>query len=224
MAEFNNFEQNIYNTHLRVTRSLRDKPFKLRKNFDKIDDEVFINIKKLSNFFNRFDHINIEDFFSAPYKIYSDNEYYDLKYYTTQKARVVYSLYIKQLTESLNPDDPKMLKQLVESLKFIHGYCVENSIDVDKYLTHVEYCALFPAFIDHLKKHKILLYTLYGLDSFDIRFRYLEKDLIDFMFGDKFLQTVDTLYKKFLSSKTCKVLVREGLKKIQNSIKGKQIK
>ena len=72
MTDITLSEKNIYNKYLAVTRSSQGKPFKLRKQFDDLDDHKTACLKKLSLFFNKFKHVDMDDFFSAPWRIYND--------------------------------------------------------------------------------------------------------------------------------------------------------
>ena len=88
-------EKDIYNTYIRVSRSKQNLPYKYRKNFDNFaDTSNYVYVKKLGKFFTKFSHINVSDFFDAPYEIYPDNDSYDLRFYITPKAVKIYSSYI----------------------------------------------------------------------------------------------------------------------------------
>lgn len=87
-------EKRIYNTWLAVTRSSCGKPFKLRKEWKDFEDRPeYLSIKKLAKLFNRYHNINIDDWFKAPYNIYTEKVQYDLKYYTLMKNYNTYRLY-----------------------------------------------------------------------------------------------------------------------------------
>jgi len=91
-------EKNIYNSWLATTRSSTGKPFRLRKNFDDFEsDKNYFFVQKLSRFFTKYKDIDLRDFFVAPYKVYSDNILYDLKFYISQKAIKVYKIYKNKL-------------------------------------------------------------------------------------------------------------------------------
>ena len=79
MSKLSIYEQNIYNTFLKVSRS--GKGFRYRKNFDNISDEKYTYIKKISHVLSN-KKIDPYMFFTAPYKLYAE-EYIDLKYFTT---------------------------------------------------------------------------------------------------------------------------------------------
>jgi hypothetical protein len=86
-------EKTIYNEHLKESRRSKNKPYKIRKNFTKISESTKLILKRLSNLFIKRKEINISDFIRAPYSVYSESEIFPLKFYTTQKAILVYKIY-----------------------------------------------------------------------------------------------------------------------------------
>ena len=116
-----NFEKIIYNNFLEVSKKINNKPVKYRKNFDNFPDKNFIIVNKLSKFFNKFKHLNIKDFFEAPYFVFNEN-YFDLKFYLSPKAIKAYTLYNDKFLLN-NPDDEKTLSKMHNSVKFIYNYC-----------------------------------------------------------------------------------------------------
>ena len=46
----------------------------------------------------------------------------------------------------------------------------------------------------------------------------IEADVLKFMFGEKFYVNLNIYKTRYFASKSCKMLVREGLKKIQNAV------
>ncbi len=88
------FEKRIYNCWLATTRSNTGKPFKLRKKWDGfVDKPEYMHIKKLANMFKVYKNIDIDEWFAAPYNIYSEKIQYDLKYYTLMRNYNTYRLY-----------------------------------------------------------------------------------------------------------------------------------
>ena len=88
-------EEAIYNSYLYASRSAQNKPTKFRKDFSKLKDEDFVAVKKLSLFFNKHSNINYHDWFIAPFKVYSKDDYYDLRFYNTRKALKCYTIFMK---------------------------------------------------------------------------------------------------------------------------------
>ena len=90
-------EKRVYNCWLATTRKNTGKPFRLRKNWDKFEDRPeYASVKKLAKLFMRYDNINIDEWFEAPYIIYTDKVQYDLKQYTLMKQFQTYRLYIQK--------------------------------------------------------------------------------------------------------------------------------
>lgn len=90
-------EKRIYNSWLATTRSNCGKPFKIRKKWDGFEDKPeYMHVKKLAKLFKTYHNIIIDDWFAAPYKIYSERVIYDLKYYTLMKNYSTYRLYIQK--------------------------------------------------------------------------------------------------------------------------------
>jgi hypothetical protein len=104
-----NLEQRIFNKHLAVSRSLRNKPFKLRQNFDNFEqDPKYIHIKRLSIFFSKYPDVNMDTYFLSPYKLYPDVQYFDLAYFASPRAIKSYTIYKQQLFQE-SPDAQKMM-------------------------------------------------------------------------------------------------------------------
>ena len=90
---FTDLEKALYNEHLKEARRAKNQPYKLRKDFSKVSSTIELCLKKLSAFFQKHKDIKPSEFFQAPYKIYSTNEYFDLKFFTSQKAITVYKIF-----------------------------------------------------------------------------------------------------------------------------------
>lgn len=99
------FEKHLYNTFLKTARSSANKPYRLRKDFSNLDDLSVAYLKRLSTFFKNHAEICAEEFFSAPYKLYKDEAYYDLKYFTSLKAIKAYNI-LSQKNNRLDQKKP----------------------------------------------------------------------------------------------------------------------
>lgn len=201
------FEKQIYNNHLVVSR--RGKPFKLRKNFSKLDEDKVISLQKLSKLFNEYPNLNQEEFFEAPHKVYPDEDtHYPLDFYTKPKAIKCYTQYMKQL-EFMSPDSEKSLKRLVASLNFVTKYCKEKGISLGEYETHEE--GTLPCFVEHLKHHKISFYTLHALT---FRKPAVDSRILDFIFPD-FYRNFQITRASFYNSSKMKDLAKKAVTKIK---------
>lgn len=206
------FEQHIYNTHLRISRSKKGLPFKYRKDFSHLDNLYINSLKKIAIFLAKFPHIKLENFIRAPYEIYSDQDHFELEYYTTLKATKAYTLLMKK-QEMLDPDNEEQLKNIIESLKYISLFCKEQGIDISKYIEHqTENSA---SYILHLKEHRVNVYSLFGFQTFERNIRALDPELLRFILGEDFLNNLSKFRLKFFASKKAKVLVELGIQKIK---------
>jgi hypothetical protein len=208
MSEYEKF---IYNTYLKVFRSSNNQPYRLRKDFNGIDDKTFICIKKLSSFFKRFAHINIEDFFRAPYLLYPDEKHFALDYYTTLKATKSYTLAQKKKINS-DPDSEEQLTNIKQSLLFILRFCRERNLNPQNYINHKtnnEY-----SFTLHLKEHKVNLFVLLGYQNFEKNLKSRDAEVIKFIIGDDLYNNIQVFRTKLFNSKKANKLVELGLQKI----------
>jgi hypothetical protein len=208
------FEKQIYNDFLITGKRLKNQPFKHRENFDKFEPEKYIEVKRLAIFFNRFKNIKSVDFFTAPYKVYGLDEYFDLKFYNSRKAIICYSTYMKD-KELTDPDSDESMKELKDMLKFIYNYCKTEKINLLQYRTLMT-SASIPVTLTHLKDHSINLLMLHALDV-DQVIRKNDSDILDFYFPEFY-----TYYKQsrtnFIASTKFKQSARKGLEIIKNNL------
>lgn len=201
-------EKRIYNSHLANSRKAQNKPFRLRQKFDDLDENKVATLQKLSRFFLSYENINVDDFFMAPHKIWPDESHHPLEFYTTQKAKKVYSQYMKE-REVSDPDTQENLDRLKEGLKFIYKFCREKGLTFQNYMTYKE--DALPCVVDHLKNHKINFYVLHALGSPKLD---VEPRMLDFIFGD-FYQTFQKTKNKFYSSKKMKDIAKTIIQKLE---------
>jgi hypothetical protein len=216
ILQLSKFEEHIYNTHLKISRQHKNLPFKYRKDFGNVSDKTKAALKKISLFLQKFEHIKLEDFILAPYKIYKDEDFFDITYYTTLKATKAYSLYQNSLLYE-DPDSLQQINNIVESLKYLQSFCQNKHITLDQYLTYQE--DKLPCFLVHLKEHKVNLYTLLGLKNFIKEFSKIDAELTKFILGEETYNRVQTNKNKLLSSKKAFSLITQGLLKINENLK-----
>jgi len=202
-------QKRIYNNHLAISRKMRDKPFRIRKNFDELDTNKTQTLEKLNRMFNSYPNIDVQLFFEAPYFLYQDMEYFDLDYFTTQKAKKDYTQYIKQI-QLMSPDSEESLKRLISGLKFISNFCNEHNLTLDEYVLFSE--KNIPSMLEHLKNHKINFYVLHALGVSKIN---IENRILEFMFSD-FWKTFQKTKNMFYTSNKMKELAKKAIEKIQN--------
>ena len=206
-------EKYIYNTYLRVHRSKQNKPFKYRRDFSKFDEtEHFVYIKRLGNFFNKFNHINIDKFFGAPYGLYpDDNTIYDLRFYASPRAIKVYSLYLKSLDQA-DPDSEHHIQYVKDSLLYIYKYCLNKKINVNDYIN--EKSGDIPTFVLHLRDRYISIYSVIGIEPFDLIMHRIPNDRLNFTVGENFISQLDNFRTQYKMSTKLKTITEKGIKQI----------
>jgi hypothetical protein len=207
------FEQHIYNTHLKISRSRKNLPYKYRKDFSSLNDTYINSLKRISIFLAKFPFIRLEDFIRAPYEIYSDQEHFELDYYTTLKATKAYTMLMKR-QETLDPDNEDQLKNIIESLKYISSFCIERSVTPLEYIE--QQTGNSASYILHLKEHRVNVYSLFGFQTFERNIRAQDPELLKFILGDDFLNNLSKFRLKYFASKKAKTLVELGIQKINN--------
>jgi hypothetical protein len=195
MIDMTDFQKRIYNSHLAISRKMRDKPFRIRKDFSDMDQTKLDRLASLERFFNSYQNIKIDDYFAAPYVIFEDDDYFDLDFYLTSKAKKAYSQYMKKI-EMDDPDSESSLNRLVDSLKFVKNFCKEKNLTLKEYPLYIE--DALPNMIDHLKNHHINMYALHSLGVTKIE---VENRILDFIFSDFWISFQKTKNKFYLSKK-----------------------
>lgn len=204
-------EKQIYNFFLQACR--KNKPYTKRKNFDNIDNEVYIIIKKLSLFFKNNPSVNKREYFSAPYSYYKDQTYFDIGFFITPRAVKCYTL-LKQKQEKEDPDNEDTIKRCKECYIFIYNYCKENNLTVEQYAKIIN--GTTPLVLQHLREHKINFYVLHSLNCERNIFIY-EEDLLDFFIKD-FKRIYDETRINFLKSIRLKTVLRKSFEIINNKL------
>jgi hypothetical protein len=194
-----------------ASRKSKGEAFKLKKDFSNLEEDKVVSLQKLSRLFNNYPNLIQEDFFMAPHKLYPDESYYPLEFYTKPKAIKCYTQYRKQL-EIQDPDSPDSLRRLAESLKFVVRYCVENNLQLSEYEVNME--KSMPCFVQHLKDHKINYYTLHSLT---FKKPQIESRILDFIFPD-FYEVFQKTKNKFFASKKMKEFAKQAKEKISRRL------
>jgi hypothetical protein len=176
-----------------------------------MDQSKLDHLASLERFFNSYNNIKIDDYFSAPYRIFEDDDYFDLEFFLTSKAKKAYSQYMKKI-EMDDPDSESSLKRLVDSLKFIKNFCKEKGLTLEQYPLYIE--SNLPCMIDHLKNHHINMYALHSLGVSKIE---VENRILDFIFSD-FWITFQKTKNKFHLSKKMKEFSHKATTKIKEQI------
>jgi hypothetical protein len=218
----NEKEKSIYNSFLYASRKAKNKPVRLRQNFDNIESKDEVALKKLNLLLSKYSHINYSDFFIAPYKVYGPDDYFDLSFFNTRRAIKCYSLYCKD-KETQNPDSEDTIDMLKGCLKFIYNYCHDKKITLREYKTYVPGTGVTisregatPEVFWHLKNHQINFYTLHALDM-DADVKSKDTEIFDWLIKD-FTDLYSKTRVKFISSKSLKEKAKKGLKIIEQKL------
>ena len=206
-------QKSIYNSFLRATRTIKNLPFNQRSKFDNFDNTKELILKKLEIFFNTHSSINVYDYFIAPYRIYTSDEYFDLQFFITRKAVKCYTEYIRN-REVENPDSQEIIDKCKECCSFIYYFCKENNITLQEYKN--KKINDTPIVLHHLKDHKLNFYTLHGLEIANL-LTPQDSSIYNFMFQD-FYETYNATRSKFIRSTRLKVVMRASFKLINERL------
>ena len=175
-------EKRIYNKHMAISRSVRNKAYRLRGNFEGFEDDAkYPYIKKLAIFFSRYPEVNMDLYFSAPYKLYLDVDYFDLQYFASPRAIKTYTIY-KQELDKLSPE--QHLEDVKKSLNFIGKYCISNKIQFDDYIniySLMEYSNILEHINDIPEEELRLFFGKNYQDFFTYKTNYLHSKLNPFL-------------------------------------------
>lgn len=211
-SDLTNEEKFIYNSYLIANRKSKNKPFKLRKDFTDVSDEHYIILKKLGAFFEHNQTISVNNFFWAPYEVYSKDEYFDLHFYTTRKSIIAYTQFMRK-KETQDADSESCIDDCKRGLKYIYNECVARNITLTQYK---ELSLPIPKFLVDLKAHQINFYILHGLDV-EKQIKQIQPELLDFYCKD-FYNLYYNTRTKFTTSTRLKNVIRDGLKIIEKKL------
>lgn len=204
-------EKNIYNKYLKILRTSRNKPYKLRKNFDGFEDNPnYPNIKKISNMFRACPHISMDDYFIAPFKVYElddEDSTYTLDFYASMKALGCYKQYMK-IKELCDPDEEHQIDFIKTSFQFILKFCLDNKITFKQYLVYKK--GFTYEWMKHYADKKISLLCLLEYDNIYDMIVGIEKEHRSLLLGD----LDERFYKikgEYLKSKRAKIIVKKAI-------------
>lgn len=206
-------EKLLFNKHLAVSRSERNKPFRIRKDFSTIvntDKHKFL--KRLSILFQKHPEINPDLFFKAPYKLYPDVEYFGLDYFSTMRAVKAYTTYKKQV---FIQDPDSQIEQVKDSLKFIAQFCIENNLYFHQYPYH-RTTDLF-TWMQHYKQNKINAYSVMEFPNIFSSVKSLAED-IQKIFVSEFVEQFQSLYSSYNKSQELKPYIQKAIPVLSNFV------
>ena len=210
-------EKNLYNTYLRVSRTSRNKPFSYRKDFTDLEDKIVVHLNRISNLLFKYPHIDPEDYFLAPFKVYPNAEHFAIEYYSGMGGVNAYTMYMKQLQE-MPPDSDEQLGFIKKSLKTLGTFCIKNNITTEQYSSFKT--GLTYDWMKHVKKHEISIYVLMEFPEISNIIKEVAEDEKELFLGE--IGTYFWGYKsKYLQSKLARELVKEGIEKINKVVNKK---
>lgn len=204
-------EKSIYNTYLKHLRSSQNKPYKLRKKFDDFEKNPnYVHIRRIANMFKACPHINMDDYFIAPYKVYTledEDMVYTLEFYKSLKALGCYKQYmvIKELS---NPDEPHQIEFIKSSFRFILKFCIDNKITFKQYLSYKK--GFTYEWMKHYAEKKISLLCLLEFDNIYDMIMGIEEEHRSLLLGD----LEERFYKikgEYLNSCKARIIVKKAI-------------
>jgi len=206
-------EKRIYNKHMAISRSIRKKAYRLRENFkDFEEDSKYPYVKKLAIFFSRYPEVNMDMYFSAPYKLYLDVDYFDLQYFASPRAIKTYTIYKQELSK-LSPEQHS--EDVKKSLSFIGKYCISNKIQFDDYIGYTK-TGIHPVWVYHIKNGDINIYSLMEFPNILEHLNEIPEEEQQLFFG-KTNQDFFTLKTNYIHSKL-KPFLRTAYEKIRSFV------
>ena len=199
-------EKLLYNKHLVTSRKLKNKPFRVKNDFtDIIDTDKHKHLKRISVLFKKHADIDPDVFFSAPYKLYPDVQYFGLDYFSTMRAIKSYTTYKKQL---FLQDPDSQIDQVKDSLHFISKFCIENNLQFYQYQYH-KTADLF-TWMKHYKENKINIYSVMEFSNLFSSVKSLAEDVQKFFVG-QFVEQFQTIHSKYNNSTLLKAYLKKTI-------------
>lgn len=207
-------QKRLYNKWLYHSRTMRDKPFKPRKQFDDISTLNIVSLQRLERMFARNPQIDEDEYFKAPFILYQEEDHFSLDFFAKMKCIGVFKTYKKKMME-LPPDSDYQVQQITDSLKFIAKFCFMNKIRLDEYIHHQT--GVCYSWARHIKERKISPYILMEFTEIYSIIENMPEDERNLLLGEvgsRFL-----VYRnRYLQSDKVKYLVQKGIERIKEGI------
>lgn len=206
----NQKQEEIYNQYLKALAKVNNRPYKLRKDFSKVDDETKIVLYRLELFFDQFSHIQPYNFFLALLE-YKGLTFATLSDYLKHSAIVAYSRHnIKKYDEYVDSD--ASLDNFMQGARNIVEFCLGNGLPTNQYRTSINNNGV-PWILIHLNEQKISYYHLHALD---ISRTDINSDYTDILFHD-FNEMFISTKQKYINSNKLKQLGNKLKEKIERN-------
>lgn len=205
-----NFEQQIYNCHLKHFRN--GQPWKPRKDFTDLTSSDKLYLQKLSLFFAKFNHIVPEDFFAAPRNLHPDESTPPLKFFISRAAIKSYTIFQKQ---KINQSPDKQIEDIKRGLEYIALFCAERSLSLEQYVSHQD--GNGPSWIEHYRTHSINPYCLMEL----LNFSSLSRETENAVWDSNLVENFFAFRNRYHQSDHAKKLVKDATSRISNFLKNR---
>ena len=213
LSQLTELEKHLFNKHLIVSRSERNKPFKVKKDFSNVvDTDKHKFLKRISTLFKKHPELNPDIFFKAPYKLYPDVEYFGLDYFSTMRAIKSYTMYKKQI---FLQDPDSQIEQVKESLRFIANFCIEHNMYFHQYPNH-RTSDLF-TWMQHYKQSKINVYSIMEFPNIFSSVKSLAEDVQKLFIG-QFVEQFQNLYYSYNKSSELKPYIKKAIPILSNFV------
>lgn len=200
-------EKSIYNCFLKHFRN--GEPFQPRKDFSNIDEKTKVLINKMSKFFNKFPHINWDDYFGAPRGLHPEEKCPFLDYFLTRSAIRSYTIFMQKK----EMDDPKnQLESIEKGFKFIGMFCLRNNITLDKYLEHKDH--IMYSWTKHYRERHINPYCLMELGDVLTQISEMPFDEKELYLGN-LVENFGRMKIRYHQSNEVKNYVKKATKKVE---------
>lgn len=201
-----------------MMRGSQDKSYTLRRDFTDFEKNPnYPKIKKISNLFKSCPHINIDDYFIAPYKVYEidEGQVYTLDFYQSMKALGCYKQYMV-IKELCDPDEDHQLEFITNSFRFIGKFCFENKLTFEEYIKYKR--GFTYEWMKHYAEKKISLLCLLEYDYIYDMIMGIEEEHRSLLLGD-LDKRFYTIKGEYLKSKKAQILVKYTIEKLQKILK-----
>lgn len=161
MVRMTDGEKDIYNAWLKATAIANKRPYRIRKNFDDVDDSVALSLEKLYKISNNFPGINMVDYFLASYNVTGD-KFINLEEFTKLKALRNYKDQ-NEIIKKSEFGDPERTRRMVAGFSHIIDFCDKNGKTFAQYIGECGKNGIYQWISDY-SEHKITNDNLVGFD------------------------------------------------------------
>ena len=211
MTQITDIEKKIYNLYLKHSR--KGLGYKTRKDFSDMDENVCTSLIKISKFLKTYNHIDWNEYFESYGELHPSEKYPNLNFFTSRLALKNYSLYKKQ-KELRDPEN--QLDDIKLSMRFIGLFCIENKIELKKYIFHKT--GYTYSWLNHYREHRINPYSLMELGDIVLVLDNLEND-IKTLFASNLDKNLIAFKTRYQNSQKTKSYVKELTSVIEKFVK-----